>query len=142
MPQVDDEVRRWTEKKQKQRSKSVPRGSELDEMMGSCKQTKSASKLFPPISVSVASSANSVRRQSRVELYEAERKQLQQQLQQRTTKGKFSLKKFFKINLTHNPYGIQFPPSDRSKSPSQQSPAFLDKGSILQKLHFGRNLFR
>ena len=129
MPQVDDEVRRWTEKKQKQRSKSLPRGSEIDEMMGSSKQVKSGPKLFP-ISVTSSASASNVRRQSRVELYEAERKHLQQQLQQQQRKGKFSLKKFFKMTLVHNPYGIQFPPNgsnDRSKSPSNSQPAFLDK---------------
>ena len=136
MPQVEDEVRRWTEKKNKQRSKSLPRGSEIDEIIGSSKMTKSGSKLFSNSSSnSSVTSLNPVRRQSRVELYENERKQLQQQLQQQQRKGKFSLKKFFKIGLSHNPYGIQFPPGESSKSPpassqaSSNAPAhqFLDK---------------
>jgi len=138
MPQVDDEVRRWTEKKHKQRSKSLPRGSEIDEIIGSSKLTKAGSKLFSPsvLSSSSVTSSNPVRRQSRVELYETERKQLQQQLQQQQRKGKFSLKKFFKIGLNHNPYGIQFPPGEGSKSPTPTQPSsaasspahqFLDK---------------
>jgi len=53
MPQ-EDEVRRWTEKKHKQRSKSLPRGSEIDEFMGSSKNSKSV--LRPFLSASTSSS--------------------------------------------------------------------------------------
>ena len=143
MPQVDDEVRRWTEKKQKQRSKSLPRGSEIDEMMGSSKQTKSGSKLFPPISVPTVATASNVRRQSRVELYEAERKQIQQQLQQQHRKGKFSLKKFFKLNLVSNPYGIQFAPTtnESPKSPNTSQP-FMDKEHEREILEREKNRLR
>ena len=84
---VDDEVRRWTEKK---RSKSVqPRGSEIDEIMGSSK-TKTKSKLSFPLMIGGNSSSNNngsnnngnqepaIKRHSRVELYEADRRQISQ----------------------------------------------------------------
>ena len=119
----EDEVRKWTEKKQHKRSKSLPRGSEIDEMMGSSK-TKPATRFFP----SVGQNSNTpVRRQSRVELYENDRRQ------QRKAQAKFSLKKFFKIGLAHGPYGIQFPTGVsvesllNSASSSPPTVQFLDK---------------
>ena len=88
IPIMDDEPRKWTEKKNKWRSKSTPRSSEIDEMMGSSK-TKSSSRMgiFSP------SSPQPIKRQSRVEIYESEKKGLQQR------KGKFSLKKLFRGSL-------------------------------------------
>merc|ERR550519_936604 len=96
-PIIDDEPRKWTEKKNKWRSKSTPRSSEIDEIMGSSK-TKSSSRMgiFSP------SSPQPIKRQSRVEIYESERKGLQQQQQQK--KGKFSLKKLFRGSL---PEGLE-----------------------------------
>ena len=47
----------------------------------------------------------SIRRHSRVELYENDRKQ------QRKQAAKFSIKKFFKLGIASNPYDIQFPSS-------------------------------
>ena len=92
-PIIDDEPRKWTEKKNKWRSKSTPRSSEIDEIMGSSK-TKSSSRMgiFSP------SSPQPIKRQSRVEIYESERKGLQQK------KGKFSLKKLFRGSL---PEGLE-----------------------------------
>ena len=84
-PVVDEGPRKWTEKKGKWRSRSTPRSTEIDEIIGSSK-TKQANKLpaiFSP------SSPQPIKRQSRVEIYESEKK-----LQK---KGKFSLKKLFKI---------------------------------------------
>jgi hypothetical protein len=95
---IDDEPRKWTEKKNKWRSKSTPRSSEIDEIMGSSK-TKSTTRLgiFSP------SSPQPIKRQSRVEIYESERSgRLQQQQQQK--KGKFSLKKLFRSSL---PEGLE-----------------------------------
>ena len=57
-------------------------------------------------------STSSIRRHSRVELYENDRKQ------QRKQAAKFSLKKFFKLSIANNPYGIQFPPSHSSTDTS------------------------
>ena len=93
-PIIDDEPRKWTEKKNKWRSKSTPRSSEIDEIMGSSK-TKSSTRMgiFSP------SSPQPIKRQSRVEIYESERKGLQQQ-----KKGKFSLKKLFRGSL---PEGLE-----------------------------------
>merc|ERR1719507_2626426 len=90
---IDDEPRKWTEKKNKWRSKSTPRSSEIDEIMGSSK-TKSSSRMgiFSP------SSPQPIKRQSRVEIYESERKGMQQK------KGKFSLKKLFRGSL---PEGLE-----------------------------------
>ena len=85
---ADVEVRRWTEKKK--RSKSVPRGSEIDELMGSSK-TKPRPRFFPGGVGS--SSPPPVRRQSRVELYEADRKRDQQA---RNKGNRFSFSKIFK----------------------------------------------
>ena len=92
-PIIDDEPRKWTEKKNKWRSKSTPRSSEIDEIMGSSK-TKSSSRMgiFSP------SSPQPIKRQSRVEIYESERKGMQQK------KGKFSLKKLFRGSL---PEGLE-----------------------------------
>merc|ERR1719507_1252317 len=92
-PIVDDGPRKWTEKKNKWRSKSTPRSSEIDEIMGSSK-TKSSSRMgiFSP------SSPQPIKRQSRVEIYESERKGMQQK------KGKFSLKKLFRGSL---PEGLE-----------------------------------
>jgi len=83
-PIVDDGPRKWTEKKNKWRSKSTPRSTEIDEIIGSSK-TKAPNRLgiFAP------SSPQPIKRQSRVEIYESEKK-----LQK---KGKFSLKKLFKL---------------------------------------------
>ena len=84
---MDDEVRKWTEKKK--RSKSAPRGSELDELMGSSK-TKPRSKfaavtatVLPALASAASGERRSVspppiRRQSRVELYENDRKRLKE----------------------------------------------------------------
>ena len=84
---VDDEVRKWTEKKK--RSKSAPRGSELDELMGSSK-TKPRSKfaavtatVLPALASAASGERRSVspppiRRHSRVELYENDRKRLKE----------------------------------------------------------------
>ena len=87
-PIVDDGPRKWTEKKNKWRSKSTPRSSEIDEIIGSSK-TKAQNKLaiFMP-----SSSPGPIRRQSRVEIYESEKKNLVQK-----KSGKFSLRKLFKI---------------------------------------------
>ena len=87
-PIVDDGPRKWTEKKNKWRSKSTPRSSEIDEIIGSSK-TKSQNKLaiFMP-----SSSPGPIRRQSRVEIYESEKKNLVGK-----KSGKFSLRKLFKI---------------------------------------------
>ena len=83
-------MRKWTEKKK--RSKSAPRGSELDELMGSSK-TKPRSKFAAvtatvlPVLASAASAASGerrsvspppIRRQSRVELYENDRKRMKE----------------------------------------------------------------
>ena len=82
-PVMDDPPRKWTEKKKKWRSKSTPRSSEIDELMGSSK-TKTSNRL----AIFSSSSPGPVRRQSRVEIYEAE-KRVQK-------KGKFWLKNLFK----------------------------------------------
>ena len=86
-PIVDDGPRKWTEKKK--RSKSAPRGSELDELMGSSK-AKPRSKFAAvtanvlPVLASAASgerrsvSPPPIRRQSRVELYENDRKRMKE----------------------------------------------------------------
>eukprot|EP00095_Tigriopus_kingsejongensis_P012209 maker-scaffold927_size80360-snap-gene-0.17 protein:Tk12209 transcript:maker-scaffold927_size80360-snap-gene-0.17-mRNA-1 annotation:"flocculation protein flo11 isoform x1" len=115
-PSKDDEVRRWTEKKK--RSKSAPRGSEIDELMGSSK-AKPRSRFFPTASsgvgMSLASSGTTsasppaIRRQSRVELYEADRRMLK-------TKNRFSFAKLLK----------QFKPgpNQAEMSPAQQ---FMDE---------------
>ena len=88
VPIIDDEPRKWTEKKNKWRSKSTPRSSEIDEIMGSSK-TKSSSRMgiFSP------SSPQPIKRQSRVEMYESERKG------QLKKGSKFSLKKLFRGSL-------------------------------------------
>jgi hypothetical protein len=79
MPPIDDEMRKWTEKKK--RSKSVPRGSELDELMGSSK-AKPRSNIMAMLPASLqerrSSSPPPIRRQSRVELYENDRKKLRE----------------------------------------------------------------
>ena len=85
-PVVDDTPRKWTEKKKKWRSKSTPRVSEIDELMGSSK-TKAPSKLA--IFTSPSSPEPPIRRQSRVEIYESEKQKVS------TKKGKFSLKNLF-----------------------------------------------
>lgn len=96
-PGRDDEVRRWTEKKK--RSKSVPRGSEIDELMGSSK-TKPKTRLF----MVGSSSPPAIRRQSRVELYEADRRMQK--------KNKFSftklLKQFKNVNQVEESPAQQF----------------------------------
>ena len=114
--QVDDELRKWTEKKKK-RSKSLPRGSEIDEIVGSSKTKSNNSRFFPSSGYQAAhnlmttvtgggsnntsSSSTSIRRHSRVELYENDRKQ------QRKQAAKFSLKKFFKLGIVGTE--MQFP---------------------------------
>ena len=136
--QADDEVRKWTEKKK--RSKSLPRGSEIDEIVGSSKTKSSNSRFFQAPGIQAAqnlmttvtgvsnssSSTTSVRRHSRVELYENDRKQ------QRKQAAKFSLKKFFKMGLVNNSYGMQFPsvrPTDTSphSNKCENQVQFLDK---------------
>ena len=113
---VDDELRKWTEKKKK-RSKSLPRGSEIDEIVGSSKTKSNNSRFFPSsgyqaaqnlmttvtggVSNNTSSSSTSIRRHSRVELYENDRKQ------QRKQAAKFSLKKFFKLGIVGTE--MQFP---------------------------------
>ena len=113
---VDDELRKWTEKKKK-RSKSLPRGSEIDEIVGSSKTKSNNSRFFPSSGYQAAhnlmttvtgggsnntsSSSTSIRRHSRVELYENDRKQ------QRKQAAKFSLKKFFKLGIVGTE--MQFP---------------------------------
>ena len=101
-PVIDEGPRKWTEKKTKWRSKSQPRSSEIDEIIGSSKtKTQTRLAIFTP------SSPQPLRRQSRVEIYESEKQRVnttsattpttagqQQQLQK---KGKFSLKKLFKL---------------------------------------------
>ena len=82
-PVIDDVPRKWTEKKKKWRSKSTPRSSEIDELMGSSK-TKAPNRL----AIFTGGSPGPARRQSRVEIYESE-KRIQK-------KGKFSLKNLFK----------------------------------------------
>ena len=84
-PVVDDAPRKWTEKKKKWRSRSTPRSSEIDELMGSSK-TKAPTRLalFTP------GSPGPVKRQSRVEIYESEKKVVAK------NKGKFSLKNLFR----------------------------------------------
>ena len=90
-PVVDEGPRKWTEKKGKWRSKSTPRSSEIDEIIGSSK-TKAQNRL----AIFTPSSPQPIKRQSRVEIYESEKRgSVQQQQQQK--KGKFSLKKLFKI---------------------------------------------
>ena len=84
-PVVDEGPRKWTEKKGKWRSKSTPRSSEIDEIIGSSK-TKSQNRL----AIFTPSSPQPIKRQSRVEIYESEKRGVQK-------KGKFSLKKLFKI---------------------------------------------
>ena len=117
---VDDELRKWTEKKKK-RSKSLPRGSEIDEIMGSSKAKSNNSRFFQASGMQAAQqlmttvtgasnspSTTSIRRHSRVELYENDRKQ------QRKQAAKFSLKKFFKLGIASNPYEMHFPSSHSS----------------------------
>ena len=94
-----DEIRKWTEKKKGSRSKSLPRGgSEIDEILGSSK-TKPPSRLFPGLVTSQPVSATAtkpVHRQSRVELYENDRKRMRQN-------SKFSsIKKLFKLGSNPN----------------------------------------
>ena len=86
-PMVDDEVRRWTEKKK--RSKSVPRGSEIDEFMGSSK-AKPKPRFFP-----VSTSPPMMRRQSRSEMYESDRRQSHVERMAAKT-NRFSFSKIFK----------------------------------------------
>ena len=87
-PVVDEGPRKWTEKKGKWRSKSTPRSSEIDEIIGSSK-TKAQNRL----AIFTPSSPQPIKRQSRVEIYESEKRGSGQQQK----KGKFSLKKLFKI---------------------------------------------
>ena len=89
-----DEIRKWTEKKKGSRSKSLPRGgSEIDEILGSSK-TKPQTRLFPVLS---PAEPKPVHRQSRVELYENDRKRMMRQ------NSKFSsIKKLFKLGSNPN----------------------------------------
>ena len=89
-PVVDEGPRKWTEKKGKWRSKSTPRSSEIDEIMGSSK-TKAQNRL----TIFTPSSPQPIKRQSRVEIYESEKSRAVQQKQKGS--AKFSLKKLFKI---------------------------------------------
>ena len=83
-PVVDDAPRKWTEKKKKWRSRSTPRSGEIDELMGSSK-TKAPNRL----AIFTPGSPGPVKRQSRVEIYESEKRTVQK-------KGKFSLKNLFR----------------------------------------------
>ena len=88
-----DEIRKWTEKKKGSRSKSLPRGgSEIDEILGSSK-TKPQTRLFPVV---LTPAPKPVHRQSRVELYENDRKRMRQ-----STKFS-SIKKLFKLGSNPN----------------------------------------
>ena len=87
-----DEIRKWTEKKKGLRSKSLPRGSEIDEILGSSK-TKPQTRLFPVV---LTPAPKPVHRQSRVELYENDRKRMRQ-----STKFS-SIKKLFKLGSNPN----------------------------------------
>ena len=118
----------------------MPRGSEIEEIVGSSKAKSSNSRFFQTPGIQAAqnlmtsvagvsnssSSTTSVRRHSRVELYENDRKQ------QRKQAARFSLKKFFKMGLTNHPYGIHFPSSHSAEtSPhthkNENQVQFLDK---------------
>ena len=90
-PVFDEGPRKWTEKKGKWRSKSTPRSSEIDEIIGSSK-TKSQNRL----AIFTPSSPQPIKRQSRVEIYESEKK-LSSGQKKAGASGKFSLKKLFKI---------------------------------------------
>ena len=95
----------------------MPRGSEIDEIVGSSKTKSNNSRFFQTSGYQAAqhlmttvtgggssnspSSSTSIRRHSRVELYENDRKQ------QRKQAAKFSLKKFFKLGIVGNE--MQFP---------------------------------
>ena len=88
---------KWTEKRSK-RSKSLPRGSEIDEIMGKASKPKPQSKFFPIPSVAGVGGAapplsTPPRRQSRVELYENDRRAAKK------AQARFSLKKFFKVSF-------------------------------------------
>ena len=107
-----DEIRKWTEKKKGSRSKSLPRGgSEIDEILGSSK-TKPQTRLFPVV---LTPAPKPVHRQSRVELYENDRKRMRQ-----STKFS-SIKKLFKLGSNPNLSEI----NQRRNSISSSSP--MDK---------------
>ena len=73
----------------------MPRGSEIDEIMGKASKPKPQSKFFPIPSVAGAAPPLSTppRRQSRVELYENDRRAAKK------AQARFSLKKFFKVSF-------------------------------------------
>lgn len=130
----EDEVRRWTEKK-KPRSKSLPRGSEIDEIMGSSK-TKPPTRLFPIVSASPpqpATATTPVHRQSRVELYEADRKQ------QMRKQSKFSLRKLFKIGSNPN---LSSDTTNNVVNSKNDPNKFLDKEHEREILERERNRMR
>ena len=118
----------------------MPRGSEIDEIVGSSKTKSTNSRFFQTSGIQAAQhlmttvtgisnspSSTSIRRHSRVELYENDRKQ------QRKQAAKFSLKKFFKLGMVDNPYQMQLPSSHSTDtSPyhgnkSDNQVQFLDK---------------
>ena len=76
----------------------MPRGSEIDEIMGKASKPKPQSKFFPIPSVAGGGGAapplsTPPRRQSRVELYENDRRAAKK------AQARFSLKKFFKVSF-------------------------------------------
>ena len=76
----------------------MPRGSEIDEIMGKASKPKPQSKFFPIPSVAGVGGAapplsTPPRRQSRVELYENDRRAAKK------AQARFSLKKFFKVSF-------------------------------------------
>eukprot|EP00094_Tigriopus_californicus_P003149 TCALIF_03031-PA protein Name:"Protein of unknown function" AED:0.08 eAED:0.27 QI:0/0.25/0.2/0.8/0.75/0.4/5/0/1414 len=123
-PGRDDEVRRWTEKKK--RSKSVPRGSEIDELMGSSK-TKPKTRLF----MVGSSSPPTIRRQSRVELYEADRRMQK--------KNKFSftklLKQFKNVNQIEESPAQQFMDEEHGREIIEREMSKL-KPTIIHPIDF------
>ena len=138
---VDDELRKWTEKKKK-RSKSLPRGSEIDEIVGSSKTKSTNSRFFQTSGIQAAQhlmttvtgvsnspSSTSIRRHSRVELYENDRKQ------QRKQAAKFSLKKFFKLGIVGNPYEMQFPSSHSTDTSPYHGSKCDNQVQFLDKEH-------
>jgi hypothetical protein len=128
-PQSEDEIRKWTEKSKKSRSKSLPRGgSEIDEIMGSSK-TKARSRLFTALVAAPqplpATATTPVHRQSRVELYENDRKMTKRQ-------NKFaSIKKLFKLgsnpNLSGSDSSSAHQRRNSTSSTTSDANRFLDK---------------
>jgi len=106
----DDEPRRWTEKA---RSRSTqPRGSEIDEIMGSSKTKRNKSRFAVRLPLpSHGAQPPAIRRRSRVEMYEADRKKKNRQ--QASPSGGNSRFSFGRI-IRH--LQQQFPSSSSSSS--------------------------